>query len=290
MKGRPPKDHRLAIALGISAALHGAAVAAVLIFLRAAPPAEVPPEKAPEIELVMVEHKGEPGPTTPPLPSPAPSAKPTHPSEPSAARVTRPAQAPARAAQATKTPPEQPAPPAESTKASDTAPAVTARDSKSALTAPASAPAKTDATATQKVPPAPIERAVAPESRNKRSLAARTPPPVPKINLSGTDSPSDARAFGDRIIPAAPNAVFHNRPPIYPMDAAIAGEHGTVILQIHVSPSGRAEGVEIVQSSGYALLDRAARDAVKTWRFLPAVKDGRTIESDMSMRFIFDDQ
>jgi len=106
--------------------------------------------------------------------------------------------------------------------------------------------------------------------------------------LSGTDSPSDARAWGDRIIPAAPDAVFHNRPPEFPQESAMNGEHGTVILVIHISPAGTTAGVDVTRSSGYVLLDRAAREAVMRWRFLPAVKDGQPVASDMTMGFVFD--
>ena len=84
--------------------------------------------------------------------------------------------------------------------------------------------------------------------------------------------------------------MFHNRPPEYPQQAALNGQHGTVVVLIHVSPAGTAAGVDLVRSSGYVLLDRAARDAVLRWRFLPAVKDGRPVASDMEMGFIFDNQ
>jgi protein TonB len=114
--------------------------------------------------------------------------------------------------------------------------------------------------------------------------------PAPTISLQGTDSPSYARAFGERIIPASPAAVFHNRPPAYPEEAAVNGQHGTVVVVIHVSPAGTAAGVDLLRSSGYVLLDRAAREAVLRWRFLPAVKGGHPVASDMTMEFIFDDE
>jgi protein TonB len=106
--------------------------------------------------------------------------------------------------------------------------------------------------------------------------------------LQGTDSPSDAKAWGDRILPAAPDAVFHNRPPAYPQDAVRNGQHGTVVVLIHISPAGTAAAVDVVRSSGYALLDRAAREAVMRWRFLPAVNGGQPVASDMTMGFVFE--
>jgi protein TonB len=84
--------------------------------------------------------------------------------------------------------------------------------------------------------------------------------------------------------------VFHNRPPEYPREAAMNGEHGTVVVMIHVSPAGTTAGLDVVSSSGYALLDRAVREAVARWRFLPAVKDGQPVASDMKMGFIFENE
>jgi protein TonB len=126
------------------------------------------------------------------------------------------------------------------------------------------------------------------EATREGAPATPAAQPAPKITLEGTDSPSYARAFGDRIIPAAPNAVFHNRPPEYPEEAALNGEHGTVVVLVHISPAGTAAGVDLVRSSGYELLDRAARQAVLRWRFLPAVKDGQPVASDMTMGFDFE--
>jgi periplasmic protein TonB len=126
-----------------------------------------------------------------------------------------------------------------------------------------------------------------------QAKAAEPPPaeqPAPTISLQGTDSPSDAKAFGANVIPAAADAIFHNRPPEYPPDSAMNGEHGTVVVVIHVSPLGTALGVDLVRSSGYVLLDRAAREAVMHWRFLPAVKGGQPVPSDMVMGFDFENR
>ncbi len=79
-----------------------------------------------------------------------------------------------------------------------------------------------------------------------------------------------------------------NRQPIYPADAVRRGEQGVVTLVIHVSPAGLASGVAVAQSSGFLLLDRAARDAVEDWHFLPAVRDGRPIAADMPLRVRFE--
>ena len=108
------------------------------------------------------------------------------------------------------------------------------------------------------------------------------------FNLGGTESQSNAIVVGDQILPARADDRARNRPPLYPLEAARRRQQGTVIVIIHVSPEGLAAGADIAQSSGYPLLDQAAREAVLTWRFVPAVRGGIPIPFDMPMRFVFE--
>ena len=121
---------------------------------------------------------------------------------------------------------------------------------------------------------------------------APAPPPTPptpkaetapEINLGGTDSLSSLIARGSQIIPPAADARFRNREPIYPNEAARLGQSGLVVVQVHVGVDGRAEEVDIERSSGYRLLDNAARDAIITWRFRPAIRGGEAVQSTISI-------
>ncbi len=67
-----------------------------------------------------------------------------------------------------------------------------------------------------------------------------------------------------------------NPAPRYPYKSRTKGEQGKVILQVVVNRKGRADEITVVQSSGYSRLDKAARKAVKKWKFQPAQKDGRS--------------
>ncbi|HUD42486.1 MAG TPA: energy transducer TonB [Dokdonella sp.] len=64
------------------------------------------------------------------------------------------------------------------------------------------------------------------------------------------------------------------REPVYPADALRRGEQGTVLLRVSVAADGSIERVEIERSSGSSRLDRAARDAVRQWRFRPPLVGG----------------
>ena len=62
----------------------------------------------------------------------------------------------------------------------------------------------------------------------------------------------------------------------YPHDSLKAREQGTVMLLVLVGLDGKVEDIKIDKSSGYARLDRAALNAVKTWSFNPARHGGVT--------------
>lgn len=84
----------------------------------------------------------------------------------------------------------------------------------------------------------------------------------------------------EAAIPAIPQAIvtpprhdaayLHNPQPEYPLLARRRREEGLVRLRVRVSAEGRAELVEVADSSGSPRLDQAAQQAVRLWRFEPA--------------------
>ncbi|MGV8942114.1 MAG: energy transducer TonB [Lysobacter sp.] len=63
--------------------------------------------------------------------------------------------------------------------------------------------------------------------------------------------------------------------PSYPPRALRRGESGTVLVQANIGADGVPTSVTVTRGSGSRLLDRAAVDAVRRWRFQPALQDGR---------------
>lgn len=63
-----------------------------------------------------------------------------------------------------------------------------------------------------------------------------------------------------------------NHPPTYPLLAKRRRYEGTVLLDVLVSPRGIVDSVELAQSSGHQILDRAAVKAVRKWIFHPGKK------------------
>jgi periplasmic protein TonB len=61
-----------------------------------------------------------------------------------------------------------------------------------------------------------------------------------------------------------------NPRPKYPPESRRRREQGTVVLDVHILPDGSVAEVRLKHSSGHGLLDRAAADAVRLWRYVPA--------------------
>jgi protein TonB len=85
----------------------------------------------------------------------------------------------------------------------------------------------------------------------------------------------------DRVTPLPIDG--QSPPPTYPPAALRRGDTGTVIVRIQVDAEGLPGGVTVVQRSGSRELDRAAMDAVRSWRFQPAIEGGEPIAGSVDI-------
>jgi len=99
--------------------------------------------------------------------------------------------------------------------------------------------------------------------------------PVPnKVNVSAGVAAS-----------MCPSACLKSHPPIYPPIAKAARVSGTVVLQATIGKDGAVESLHVI--SGPALLQQAALDAVKTWRYRPYLLNGQPVEVETTVNVIF---
>ena len=70
-----------------------------------------------------------------------------------------------------------------------------------------------------------------------------------------------------------------NRPPPYPAAAYRAGIEGSLVLRLTISAAGDVERVELVRSSGHAILDAAAVHTIRAWHARPARAGGRAVSA-----------
>ena len=79
-----------------------------------------------------------------------------------------------------------------------------------------------------------------------------------------------------------------NSPPAYPEIARVRGYEGIVLVFAEILPDGRVGNMKIRKSSGYAILDQSAIEAVKPWKFEPAKRSGNpfTVWVELPIKFI----
>ena len=76
---------------------------------------------------------------------------------------------------------------------------------------------------------------------------------------------------------------IQNPPPPYPELAKQMRQEGIVMLSVNVNKEGEPVDVEIIQSSGFRLLDQAALKAVQHWKFQPGRIGGLPIDSKVTV-------
>ena len=116
-------------------------------------------------------------------------------------------------------------------------------------------------TITEPIPtasPAPQVDSIAPPDANARAVA---------------EAPAAGSGATDDADPSALAYATRSQVP-YPIEALRRHEQGEVVLRVLVDADGNPAQIEIDQSSGSHVLDAAARDAVRHWRFKPGMRGG----------------
>ncbi len=73
--------------------------------------------------------------------------------------------------------------------------------------------------------------------------------------------------------------------PQYPAIAKAARIQGTVVLQATISKTGTIEGLQVL--SGPPMLQQAAMDAVRSWRYKPYLLNGEPVEVGTTINVVF---
>jgi protein TonB len=107
------------------------------------------------------------------------------------------------------------------------------------------------------------------------------PAPQPMPNTPSPGAPSTPVTDASRPVPISSPA------PRYPPDALRRGESGETLLRIHVGIDGVPDDVDLVRGSGSRSLDRAAMEAVRAWRFRPAVSNGQPVAATVQVPIAF---
>lgn len=101
------------------------------------------------------------------------------------------------------------------------------------------------------------------------------PASPPSLAPAGHDSPSEPV-----VGPVEATLAYRAIPLKYPSQALRGHMQGTVVLKVLVDEQGVPQEAMVEQSSGYALLDRSAREQVlQGWKFQPAMVNGQAVRA-----------
>ncbi len=127
----------------------------------------------------------------------------------------------------------------------------------------------------------------APVQEEAPKLVETAPPPPASTEPAPAAPGSTAPATGNsQPMPVA----GQSPPPTYPAAALRRGESGSVVVRVDVDATGYANNITVIQRSGSRELDRAATDAVRRWRFSPAVSNGQPVPGSIEVPFDFKPQ
>ena len=129
--------------------------------------------------------------------------------------------------------------------------------------------------------PSSVALAASAGSETKNAVSLASFPKGPAV------APSTGHTSKGDISSAVP-CYRENKPPEYPAVARLRGYEGIVMLAVEIFIDGTVGNSKIKSSSGYAVLDRTALETVKTWKFIPGKKAGKTVAMwvDVPIKFV----
>jgi peptidyl-prolyl cis-trans isomerase A (cyclophilin A) len=111
------------------------------------------------------------------------------------------------------------------------------------------------------------------------------PPPPPGAAIAPTPGTAPTPNRVNISAGAAVGMLVSKATPVYPVDAKKAGVSGTVVLSAVIGTDGIIKDLQVV--SGPDLLQQAALDAVKQWRYRPYLSNGDPVEVRTTVNIIF---
>jgi len=137
-----------------------------------------------------------------------------------------------------------------------------------------------------RMPVAPQASAPQTERRGQTFVLQATPPGAPPQGMP-TSPTTNSTAPRLRVSAGVAQGLLVNRvAPVYPQKAKDKGVQGTVVLAAVIARDGSIQNLHIVSSSA-EMLNQAALDAVKQWKYRPYILDGQPVEveTQITMRF-----
>lgn len=132
-------------------------------------------------------------------------------------------------------------------------------------------------------PPARQLVAAIPPSSTVESAVAPAPTPVVAAPLAPAPVAPGPLTLGAELSVSCPERSAPN----YPLLSRRLGETGTTLLRVELDEQGQVAVAGVVTGSGSSRLDEAALAAVRTWRCIPARRNGQAVRAVALQPFKF---
>jgi len=129
-------------------------------------------------------------------------------------------------------------------------------------------------------------RAHTPKALLRPQMAANVPAAAQPVMPIAVAATSAAVVAGPPVAETAPISLTQTLP-VYPSTARRRRLQGVVVVTVEVTADGAAQSVVVQRSSGYPVLDSAALDAVRNWRFTPAQRAGQSVSAAVQVPIRF---
>ena len=149
--------------------------------------------------------------------------------------------------------------------------------------AASAAPAKAPVRTATKVPKKTVRVAARPSQISPNPPV--TPPVLAPPDLMPPDAPDPPPAAAPTSAYVPAEALFQPQPTV-PDSLLVAPLHAVFRCRFLIHPDGMAT-VQTLRSTGRAILDRRALEAARRWRFQPARRDGKPVESVRTVEMTF---
>ena len=271
-------DRRIALALGLAAVVHAAALllltdprglsgardtgAVDRIEVVLAAPATIPATGGGEPATAELAPAPEPGAVPEALP---PVAAPEPPAEPTPAAILDAPRPPEPAPAAVLDAPPPPAPEASPERPRPPAPAERRLRSRTPRANAEVARQPAAPRATRELAPDALARSLAGEA----GAAAAGTAPGPAQGFSGTNAAT--AGIDTEAVPIV------RVPPTYPLAARSRRIEGTVLVEFTIRPDGRVSEPRVVQTPASGVFDQAVLRAIVQWRFTPRIEGGQPV-------------
>ena len=101
-------------------------------------------------------------------------------------------------------------------------------------------------------------------------------------------SAASTGAASAKLVPPRYAAPGHGNPlPSYPRLARRRSLEGRLVLKVVIDREGRVDTIDVARSSGHPILDRAAKSAVRQWKFEPGRRAGIPVRAAIDIPVVF---